>query len=247
MARLERRGSTWRVHWRLGGKRGGAPQSLSFVDAGDGGDGNYQLALLAQALVESRRHAITRDEAERAILGEQPAFLIGVPTLTEWSQEWLAERTGARDIQADTLARYMQILRQRILPRLGHLRLTEIDQQVVRGWVAWTNQQMTRPRGSVEARPLSAQTVRRAHAVLHQVLGAAVGRWIPANPAARHVGARKNAVGLPKAARFEGMFLVVLCYLDLLRLWGNGCSGWWQVWHAPVQIARRVWRVRRTA
>jgi integrase len=209
VARIEQRGTSWRVQWRLGGKRGGAVQSITFVSAPGAGDGPRQLALAAKQLAESRNHAVTRAEVERAVLGEQRAVLAGVPTLAEWTATWLADRAGAKDIQPDTLARYRQTLNQRVLPQLGHLRLTEIGQQTIRDWIAWANTQTTRPRGSAPGRPLSAQTVRRAHAVLHQVLGAAVGTWIPTNPAAKQVGMRKNSLGLPKATRFEGMFLEI--------------------------------------
>lgn len=208
MARLEERGDSFRVAWRLGGKRDGEPQSVTFrpVPGATKADAK-KLALAAKTLAESRLHAITRPEVYRAINGTTGSVPAGMPTFAEWAKQWIADRSRTNEVQPDTLATYERILRTRILPHLGHLHLTEISQDTIRDWVAWAVAQRTRPRGDNPGRPLSAKTVRRAHAVLHQVLGAAAPRWLPANPAARPVGARKNATGLPRVMSFEGMFL----------------------------------------
>jgi integrase len=209
MARLEQRSTTWRVTWRLGGRRDGSSQSLSFIDAGDGMGGNYTLAVAAKTLIESRGHAITRAEAQRAVLGEQTTAVAGVPTLTDWAEVWFAERRRVADLQPDVLDKYRRMFRGRIQPYLGHLRLTEIGRDQVKEWVLWLQQQKTLPRKGQPPRPLSAQTVHRAHALAHQVLAAAVGTWIPVNPAAAQPGARRGGLGLPKTVPFEGMFLEI--------------------------------------
>lgn len=195
--------------WRLGGKRGAPVQSCTFKSPpGRSSDGARKLAEAAEQLAESRGHAITRDEMYRAILGEKQTAKAGVPTLAEWVDEWLIDRERLNEVQADTLATYRQIMHRRILPQLGHVPLTQIDRDTIRDWTAWLISQTTRPRPGTPGRPLSAKTVHRAHAVLHQALGAAVEKgWLKANPAARPVGARKNATGLPKARRYQGMFL----------------------------------------
>lgn len=194
--------------WRLGGKRTGDPQSITFPTApGASKDDTLAIALAAKQLVESRQHAITNAEVSRAIYGTQRAVPIGVPTVAEWVDQWLADRARFRDVQPDTLVTYGQILRLRVLPRLGHLYLTEIGHETIRDWVAWLETQKTRERKSAPARPLSPQAIRRAHGILHQLLGAAVPRWLPANPAAKPAGSRKHTSGLPEVVPFEGMFL----------------------------------------
>lgn len=209
MASVEQRGTSFRVSWRLGGKRGGAPQSFTaHTPAGRSVDGARLLAETAKRLAESRGHAITRDEMYRAILGEDRTAPAGVPTLAGWSTEWLTARERLRDVQEDTLATYSQILRDWALPFLGHLALTQIHRETVRDWVAWLRAQTTKPRKNTPARPLSARTVNRVYTVLQQVLGAAVEKgWIPANPAARPAGARKSSTGLPKPGRYPAVFL----------------------------------------
>lgn len=194
--------------WRLGGKRDGAPQSITFpTPPGAAADDTLAVALAAKQLVESRRHAITNAEVSRAIYGARRAVPLDVPTVAGWADQWLTDRRRFRDVQPDTLTTYERILRLRVLPRLGHLYLTEIGPDTIRDWVAWLETQKTVERPSVPSRPLSAQAVRSAHGILHQLLGAAVPRWLPTNPAARPAGARKHTAGLPKVVPFEGMFL----------------------------------------
>lgn len=166
-----------------------------------------KIAEIAKRLVESRRHAITNAEVSHAIYGEKRAVPVGVPTVAEWIDMWLADRARFRDIEPDTLATYGRILRIRVVPRLGHLHLTEIGQETIRDWVAWIQTQKTRGRKGSKPHPLSPQTIRSAHSTLHQLLGAAVPRWIPTNPAAKPAGSRKHATGLPKVIPYEGMFL----------------------------------------
>lgn len=221
VATIEHRGTAYRVAWRLGGKRTGKPQSVSIkiVSVPGGAAAALKVAEAAKAIAEGRGHAVTRDEVRQAVLGDSPTVDL-TPTLNAWVDIWFEERAGARDVQPDVLGRYRQTLNQLVAPRLGHLRLTQITQQHIRDWVAWANGQQTRPRGSAPGRPLSAQTVRRAHSVLRQVLGAAVGRHIAVNPAAHQLGARKNSLGLPKAHKYEGMFLD----LHELQLILDNCS-----------------------
>lgn len=180
---------SWRVWWRHGGRK----QSVTFP--------TRRQAESARQLAEARGHRITADEVYAAILGLELDTPTPPPTVAEWAGEWLAERRKIGDVQDDTLDGYQRIIWRRILPKLGTLPLTGVTREVVQGWVAWLRTQHTR-----SGTPLSAQTVRRAHGVLHSLLGAAVPRWVESNPAARLPGQRR-AAGLPKADRFDPAFL----------------------------------------
>lgn len=163
----------------------------------------------AKTLVESRGHNMTRVELYDAVLGKEDTDP-RVPTFKQWVTQWVDDRARMRDIQQDVLKVYQQILTSRAVPYLGHLRLTDIDQDVLRDWVA----HMSASRITIGSknrrtgnRLLSGTTIRRAHAILHSCLGAAVPKWLPANPAARQAGSSKHSVGLPRKSNFEGMFL----------------------------------------
>lgn len=193
------------VKWRLGGKRGGAPQTLTFtIPDGHRPTATRKLAEAAKQLAESRAHNITRDEVRAAILGDTPsAAPAGIPTFAEWVGTYLKMRRESAEAQDDTIDRYEQILASKAMPFLGHRYLTDITPDVIKEWVAWVVRTKRKPNGA----PLSAQTVRRAHAILHGCLGAAVPRYLAANPAARPAGARKHIAGLPKQVPYTGMFL----------------------------------------
>ncbi|MFI2663189.1 tyrosine-type recombinase/integrase [Micromonospora carbonacea] len=213
MATIEKRGSSYRVTWRLGGSRDGARQSASFTAPKPAAA--HELAKRARKLVEAHSHRITRAEVLQAILGEDAGPPDGAITLADWVKLWHASREpvnpdapGMDDIQPDTLAGYMQVVKVRILPYLGHKYLHEIDEDLLKEWVKTLKAtRVRRTKANPGGKPISAQSVRTAHGVLHLVLGSAVPRFIPRNPAARPAGVRKNRVGLPKAVPFEGMFL----------------------------------------
>jgi integrase len=208
MATIEARGGGWRLQWRLGGKRSGAPQSLTFKPGDDDEEETYELLLAAKKLVESRGHAMTRDQLRKAVIGDDVARPSGVPTFEEWIAIWAHDRGRTGEIQADTLKRYVQVLKQRAVPKLGPLPLTEIEQDTVREWVGWMRetQRAYKTKRNPAGKPLAPATIHRTHAILHQCLGSAVPKWLSANPAARPVGQRGH-VGLPKIVPHEGMFL----------------------------------------
>lgn len=213
MATIEKRGNSYRVCWRLGGARDGARQSASFTAAKP--EAALELATRAKKLAEAHEHRITRDEVVASILEQPAAPPDGMVTLAAWVKLWHADRQpvnpdhpGADDIQPDTLDGYMQVLRLRILPYLGHRYLSEIDEEAVKGWVkTLKGTRVRRTKANPGGQPISASSVRAAHGILHLVLGAAVPRFIPRNPAAMPAGSRKSRSGLPKAQPYEGMFL----------------------------------------
>ncbi|WP_235437352.1 tyrosine-type recombinase/integrase [Micromonospora sp. RV43] len=200
------------MQWRLGGSRDGAWQSATFT--AEDPAAAEQLAGLAKVLVESRGHRLTRDEVYARVLDDGPKAQSAL-TLAKWVKLWAEDRKpvrpdhpGVDEIQEDTLAGYLGVLKLRVLPFMGHMLLSEIDEDTIRDWVKWLKAtRVRRTKANPTGRPISAQSVRRAHGVLHQVLGAAVPKHIPYNPAARPHGTRKNRVGLPKVIPFEGMFL----------------------------------------
>ncbi|MGC4886771.1 tyrosine-type recombinase/integrase [Micromonospora sp. DT227] len=205
-------GTAFKVQWRLGGSRDGAWQSATFT--AEDPAAAKQLADLAKVLIESRGHRLTRDEVYARVLDDQPKGQSAL-TLAKWVELWAEDRKpvrpdhpGVDEIQEDTLAGYLGVLKLRVMPFMGHMLLSEIDENVVRDWVKWLKAtRVRRTKTNPAGRPISAQSVRRAHGVLHQVLGAAAPKHIPHNPAARPHGVRKNRVGLPKVVPFEGMFL----------------------------------------
>lgn len=215
MATIERRGNSYRLAWRLGGSRDGGRQSASFTSSSPARA--KKLAEDAKTLVVARQHRITREELLRAILGEDKATPIGALTLVQWVKLWAKDREpvnpdrpGMDDIQPDTLAGYVYVLNLRILPYLGHKFLHEIDEETVKDWIkALKATRVRRTKANSAGRPISAQSVRSAHGILHMVLGAAVPKHIVRNPCARpaNSGARKSRNGLPKAPPFEGMAL----------------------------------------
>jgi integrase len=106
----------------------------------------------------------------------QPGVLAaGEPDVAGYLQRWLAHARGR--VRAVTYEGYEALLRCHALPRLGQLRLEELDplaiQNLYRELLA----------GSGETGALSAGSVRNLHLVLTQAFGQAV-RWqlLPANP-----------------------------------------------------------------
>jgi integrase len=206
MASIEQTSTGFAVKWRLGGKRTGAPQTLPFkIPPGRKPDATLKLARAAKQLAESRAHNITRAEVRNAVLGETPETPAGVPTFETWVGSYLEARRKSGEVQGDTLDRYEQILRGRAVPYLGgrYVVDNQFTPDVIKDWVAWVVATQRKPNGQ----PLSAETVRRHHAILHGCLGAAVPRYLSQNPAARPAGARKHISGLPKSIPYQGVFL----------------------------------------
>lgn len=206
MASIETTATGFAVKWRIGGGRSGAPQTLTFrIPPDHKPDATRKLAEAARQLAESRAHNITRDEVRVAVIGDTPSAPVGVPTFGQWVDTYLDKRRQSGEVQGDTLDRYKQILYGRAVPYLGgrYMVDTEFTPDLVKDWVAWVIATKRKQNGD----PLSAQTIRRAHAIVHGCLGAAVPRYLSANPAARPMGARKHISGLPKVVPYQGMFL----------------------------------------
>lgn len=219
MASVEQRQGSVRVSWRLGGGRAGAKQSCTFGD--DDPAKALETAFAAKALVEARHHNITRPECYDAILGTNAEKETSAPTFKQWVGTWIAERGQARDVDPGTLIDYERCLRKRAVPFLGHMRLTDINREVMKAWTAWMSSS-TVTAGSKNyrdaGRMISARTVQKHLSITGSCLAAAVPRWKDSNPAARIPGERK--IALPKGDKFDGMFLD----RDEVRLILDHCS-----------------------
>lgn len=164
---MEERSGAWRVYWRLGGRRTGEKQSVSFHRKQD--------AEQAKAIAEAHKHCIGRREVYSAVLGipleAQAPPPPKLPTVREWAGIWLSTKTR---IGGGTLRMYRRQLESEILPRIGHLRLDQVDGVVV----ATVLQELRRTRKN--------STTTRYYAVMHAMFGYAVlEKKIPDNPARR--------------------------------------------------------------
>ena len=169
MANINRRGRAFVVRWRSGWD--GRPQTC--ILAGP----SMELALAAKRLAEARHHKITDAEVYAAILGvqdeeEQDALL--TPLLRDWVEEWLNLKV---DVAASTHAEYTWLLRSRVVPALGELRVGDIDRETdIEPWRAELSQKLT---------PASQ---RRCWALLSVVMRDAVPRYRDDNPLDRQPG-----------------------------------------------------------
>lgn len=153
MASISKRGESWRVLWRLGG-RGGPTQSTTWP--------NLELAERANQIAVAHRHRITDDQVYEAILGPDPAEpdIDRGPTVAQFADTWLASRTRLAPGQ---IARYRSQLDQRILPALGHIYLRELSGTDVAGFL-----------NRLRATGLKDSTVTRYYACLHAMLAFAL-------------------------------------------------------------------------
>jgi integrase len=209
MASIERRGDSIRVSWRLGGGREGARQSCTF--SGDPESAREKIAATAKDLVQARSHNMTRAELYEAVLGapDEPVTT-AVPTFKQWAGEWIETLAAGHGLAGHTVKKYERCLRLRAVPYLGHLRMTDIDRDMIVAWVKWlTSAHITGGNRNNRGGPpkLAAQTITDIYWVVSACLSAAVPKLIPVNPAARLPGEKKNFIGLPKLARFDAIFL----------------------------------------
>jgi integrase len=208
MASLEIRGDSVRVSWLLGGRRGAAKQSCTFT--GPTSAARLKLALAAKSLAESRGHDLTRDECYRVVLDVEELAPSVVPTFAVWAEQWIAQRRELRDIEPDGILNNERTLRARVIPFLGHKRLTDIDRDTIKAWVRWmsgskiTLGSKNRVTGNSL---LSARSIRSYYSTGSLCLAAAVPKWIPVNPAARVSGEGRNSLGLPRVDPHNAVFL----------------------------------------
>jgi integrase len=166
VASIEERSGNWRVYWRQGG-RDGKKQSTTWSDADN--------AQQAKQIVDAHHNRIGAAEVYAAVAGltytpPEPAKP-KPPTVTEWADIWLAAKTR---ITPGQRGRYRAQLDNEILPRIGKLRLDEVDGATISKLLAEL----------LNGRKRS--TVTRYFACIHALFGyAVVERKIPDNPARR--------------------------------------------------------------
>jgi integrase len=181
------RSGSYRVEWRLGGKRTGAPQSVTFP----GTEHGFKQAEAAKALAEANKHNITDDDVYQAILGindqEAPKE---TPTFAEWFEEW---HRSKKDVEDTTLTEYVRLIRSRFLPHFGKIRLADIDWPMLLNYYTGLTSELM-PAG-----------IKKIHVVVHQILGAAVPEYVAENPAEKPKGKKSN--GLPKVKRHNACYL----------------------------------------
>jgi len=144
-----KRGAGWRVRWREGGRN----RARTFDRKAD--------AAAFEAEVRRRQRA-----------GDLAALDAGQETLQEFAEEWW--RLYARpNLAPITLASYAAVWDAHVLPRLGGLRLREIDPQTV-----------ARLRAELTSAGVGNASVRRVMVILQGILERAVEwRRLPTNPA----------------------------------------------------------------
>ncbi len=108
-------------------------------------------------------------------------------SVEQFATRWLAGKTPL--LKPKTADTYEGLLRTRVLPELGRLPLGRLDPQTIQAWV-----------GDMVASGLSASRTRQAHALLGEVLAAAVaGNYLARSPC--------QGIDLPRLPQTEMAFL----------------------------------------
>ncbi|WP_285689004.1 site-specific integrase [Actinoplanes sp. NBRC 103695] len=190
MASMKKRGRSFEVRWRSG--RQGGWQTCTFADG--------KLAEAAQNLATARGHKISDTDVYVAILGMKDEVeedlgedeaVPTAPLLRDWIEEWLTLKV---DVVPRTHKEYARLLRARVVPELGDLRVDEIDRdQHLDPWKVKLSSE------------LMAAGVTKHWSVLSMVMRDAVPRFRADNPLQRRPGHRSN--GLPKVHKYNACFL----------------------------------------
>ncbi|MEU4642277.1 site-specific integrase [Micromonospora sp. NPDC023814] len=170
MARIEQRGESWRVQWRLCDGKGALRRDAAgkaLVQSATWP--SRDLATQAKDIAEAHRHQWTADQVYDAILEPSGGHRSKAPTLTEWFADFIESKTR---ITRGTEAGYRQQFRDHIEPALGAKPLDRITAVDVGKWI-----NRRREAG------VKNSTLTREFALLHQTLEAAVrARHIERNP-----------------------------------------------------------------
>jgi integrase len=120
--------------------------------------------------------------------------------LAEYLRGWLA---GSDHLAKKTAERYSQLVESQIIPDLGRTLLQQLRPAQIAAW-----HQKMRGGGGKNGRPLSAQTVRNAHRVLHCALSHAVALEIVA----------RNVCSVVRAPKVEAKEIPILGPDDLTHV-----------------------------
>jgi integrase len=156
------------------------------------------------------------DAALNELLGKKSRGALAVKpkeTVDQYLDRWL-ESTAKPSVRPRTLAQYTDTLATYVRPHIGSMRLAKLTPLEVRGMMAALTEDGFSPR-----------TVRMAHEVLRNALGAAVlDGLIPVNPA-RGEAVRKS---VPRKERVERTTLAaddVVAFLDVVK--GEPLGAFW--------------------
>lgn len=140
-----------------------------------------------------------RDQETAKDRGEWVDPMLRRTTFREWSTEWL---DGATHLKPKTRAGYESILAVHVLPELGAMPISAIDQSAVRRFVAKVAAKPKDPRRPA-AGTLGAGTARNAYNVVRSVFAVAIGSGaVRVNPC--------DGVKPPRPDRAEMLFLDAL-------------------------------------
>jgi len=106
-------------------------------------------------------------------------------TLTEWLEKWL--RDDGRSRSAKTYERYAELLRLHVIPRIGTMKLQEVEPSDIKRVYTEMQYPLSPTNGDKPRRALSAQTALHTHRALSLALRSAVedASLLAVNPAAK--------------------------------------------------------------
>jgi integrase len=116
-------------------------------------------------------------------------------TIGELCDKWW--KYSAPNLSPTVAREYRRLIDRRLVPTLGHVKVADLRANQLD---AWYRELLTR--GAVSGQPLSANSVRRIHSVLHRALEQGIAwDWIAHNPARRASPppARRPCLHLPSA------------------------------------------------
>jgi hypothetical protein len=124
------------------------------VRTAEGGTASRKFKTKRQAETWLARASVRKEE------GTFVSARRGAMLVKEWCPTWRASKVNLRPT---TAARLDGILREHVLPRFGRCRLSAVQNSAVRAWVS-----------EMEAKGLSASTIRKSYFALHDLMQAAV-------------------------------------------------------------------------
>jgi len=114
-----------------------------------------------------------------------------VPTLRAWFDTWSSTRT---DVTDGTIAEDRRLANRSWMPTFGDWPVDTIERDEIKKWVIARRSATTK-----RSTTIASKTIKNEHGLLSTVLGAAVPKWRPDNPA--------RGIGIPDDVHEEMVFL----------------------------------------
>jgi len=163
----------WELRVYLGRDKNGRAKQTTRVFAGTKREAESALAVFVSEIERGRRARTSR------------------ALFADYARQWLASRQRAKDLAVKSLERYEGIIRDHLVPHLGHLRISSIGTQEIREALT---QWRTGRRADGKRGVLSSKSVSAHFALLRQLLADAVRDGILMdNPAARLRAPKKSS------------------------------------------------------